>query len=97
MARRYIARDPRTGKKIGGRRKAKPAGKGIAALAPSPGPWQSMPLSDIVSVAKGEVSKVEVQSDKGTWNLGRIDAIKALHRVLEKDARSVSPVICGLF
>ena len=86
VARRYIARDPRTGKKIGGRRKAKAAGKGIAALAPSPGPWQSMPLSDIISVATGKVSKVEVQSDRGTWNLGRIDAIKALCRVLEKDA-----------
>ena len=85
-ARRASARDPRTGKTIGGRRKAKAAGKGIAALAPSPGPWQSMPLSDIIGVATGKVSKVEVQSDRGTWNLGRIDAIKALHRVLEKDA-----------
>ena len=55
MARRYIARDPRTGKKIGGRRKAKAAGKGIAALAPSPGPGQSRPLTDIIGRATGKV------------------------------------------
>jgi len=88
VAKRYVARDPRTGKKIGGRKRAGAKTKGIAALAPSPGPWESMPLEDIIRVATGEEAKVEVRTDKGTWKLGRIDAIKALHKVLEKDAEA---------
>ena len=86
MARKYVARDPRTGRRIGGRRRSKSPVEGIAALSPSPGPWQSIPVPDILPIACGEVAKIEILSDRGTWTLGRIDAIKALHKVLEKDA-----------
>jgi|TARA_B100000959_G_scaffold256337_1_gene289421 hypothetical protein len=86
LARKYVARDPRTGRRIGGRRRSKSPVEGIAALSPSPGPWQSIPVPDILPIACGEVAKIEILSDRGTWTLGRIDAIKALHKVLEKDA-----------
>jgi HEAT repeat protein len=85
MAREYIARDPRTGRQIRSGGRGKTAKDRIRGLPPSPGPWQSLQFSDIVPLARGRVSKVEVPTNEGKWTLGRIDAIKALHKVLEKD------------
>jgi len=55
-------------------------------LIPDPGPWQSVPVEGIVPLAKSEIAKIEVRTDSGKWALGRIDAIKGLHRVLDRDA-----------
>ena len=83
MAREYVARDPRTGKRIGVGRSRKKAGKGFAALSQDAGPWQRLPKDSIVPLASGEISKVEVMVDGKMWTLGRVDAIKALHTVSE--------------
>lgn len=84
--REYVARDPRTGQRIGKRGRRKKSSTGVGALMPDPGPWQSVPIEGIVPLAKSEVEKIEVRTDSGKWTLGRIDAIKGLHRVLDRDA-----------
>ncbi|MEC7694739.1 MAG: hypothetical protein VX954_01070, partial [Candidatus Thermoplasmatota archaeon] len=77
--REYVARDPRTGQRIGKRGRRKKSSTGVGALMPDPGPWQSVPIEGIVPLAKSEVEKIEVRTDSGKWTLGRIDAIKGLH------------------
>ena len=86
MSKKYVARDPRTGRSIGVSERSKRSNVGISGLSPDPGPWQMLPLTEIVSLAKGDITKIEVPAESGNWNLGRIDAIKALHKVLERDA-----------
>ncbi len=86
MAREYVVRDPRTGKRISQRKSSSRKNEGLAGLSPDRGPWQSLPLSDIVPLASGESAKLEVSSDGIKLTLGRIDAIKALHRVKESDS-----------
>ena len=81
----YVARDPRTGKRIGRKQKSKRKSEGLAALAPSRGPWQALPVSDILPLATGEFSKIEVSSEGMKLTLGRIDAIKALSMVPQKE------------
>jgi len=81
----YIARDPRTGKRISGRKKARNRGAGFAALSPESGPWQRLEITDILPLATGESDKVEMLSDGKRWMLGRIDAIKALSKVSARD------------
>ncbi len=81
----YIARDPRTGKRIGTRKKTGKKGAGFAALSPGRGPWQRLEISDIIPLATGDSEKVEILSDGKRWMLGRIDAIKALSKVRETD------------
>ena len=86
MARKYIARDPRTGKQIRSGSRGKTPKDSIRSLSPGPGPWERLLLADIVPLASGRITKVEVPADEGSkWKLGRIDAIKALHKVLESD------------
>ena len=86
MAREYIARDPRTGERIGAKRKGARKGVGIAALSPDSGPWQRLEPHEILPLANGESGKIEILADGKRWLLGRIDAIKALAKVPEKDA-----------
>ena len=86
MAKEYVARDPRTGERIGAKRKRARKGVGIAALAPDSGPWQRLEPHDILPLANGECGKIEILADGKRWLLGRIDAIKALAKVPEKDA-----------
>ena len=86
MAREYIARDPRTGERIGSKRKGGRKGVGIAALSPDSGPWQRLEPHEILPLANGESGKIEILADGKRWLLGRIDAIKALAKVPEKDA-----------
>ena len=88
MAREYIARDPRTGERIGAKQKGARKGIGIAALYPDSGPWQRLEPHEILPLANGESGKVEILADGRRWLLGRIDAIKALSRVPEKDAEN---------
>ncbi|MBV44113.1 MAG: hypothetical protein CMA54_04985 [Euryarchaeota archaeon] len=85
MAREYIARDPRTGRQIRSSRRGKAVKEGFRTLSPNPGPWESLGPSDIIPLASGQVSKVEIPTIEGKWTLGRIDAIKALHKVLEEE------------
>jgi hypothetical protein len=86
MPREYIARDPRTGKRIGEGKRGSKKSTGFAALSPDSGPWQRLELSEIVPLATGASEKIEILADGNRWMLGRIDAIKALSRVSEGDA-----------
>ena len=86
MPREYIARDPRTGKRIGVSKKGGRKTTGFAALSPDSGPWQRLEISEILPLATGESEKVEILTDGKRWKLGRIDAIKALSKVGERDA-----------
>tara|TARA_B100000945_G_scaffold135295_1_gene107930 strand:- start:45 stop:1256 length:1212 start_codon:yes stop_codon:yes gene_type:complete len=87
VAREYVARDPRTGKIIGSNKKrAASKGSGVAALAPAAGPWQRLPARDIVPLALGEAPKVEIMADGVKMTLGRVDAIKALHKVPDNES-----------
>ena len=88
MAGEYVARDPRTGKRIGRTSSSNRSQKGIAALTPERGPWQNIPLQDIIPLAIGKEAKIEVLTDGKKLTLGRIDAIKALHKVSESDAEN---------
>ena len=85
MHREYIARDPRTGKRIGEGKKRGKKSSGFAALSPDSGPWQRLEISEILPLATGESEKVEFLIDGKRWMLGRIDAIKALSKVGERD------------
>ena len=85
MNREYIARDPRTGKRIGVGRKGSAKGTGFAALSPGSGPWQRLEPADILPLASGQSGKIEIMADGKRLLLGRIDAIKALFKVPEKD------------
>lgn len=88
MPREYIARDPRTGKRIGVAKKRGKKSSGFAALLPDDGPWQRLEISEILPLATGESEKVEILIDGNRWMLGRIDAIKALSKVGERDAEN---------
>ena len=81
VSREYIARNPKTGASIGRKKKTKRNKSDFSALAPTQGPWQEIPETEILSLATGEKEKIVIKRDNGNWNLGRIDAIKALYKV----------------
>jgi len=81
MARRYVARDPRTWKKIGSSTAS--VDVNIQGLLPEDGPWQRIPKHEIIPLAKGDVSSVQVSRGKGGSFAVRIDGILALHMALE--------------
>ncbi|MEC7708465.1 MAG: HEAT repeat domain-containing protein [Candidatus Thermoplasmatota archaeon] len=96
MAREYVARDPRTGKRIGSSNKRRSRGaSGIASLAPSAGPWQALPTREIVPLALGGSQKVEIMKDGLKMTLGRVDAVKALHKVTENDSEKAYDALIG--
>ncbi len=85
VTRDYIARDPRTGKAIQ-RFNQSYQDEDIRALLPQAGPWQRIPIQDILALASGRVKKIELPINEGRGGFaGRIDAIKALNRVMESD------------
>ncbi|MEC8874687.1 MAG: hypothetical protein VX502_04775, partial [Candidatus Thermoplasmatota archaeon] len=65
MSKKYVARDPRTGRSIGVSARSKRSNVGISGLSPDPGPWQMLPLTEIVSLARGDITKIEVPAESG--------------------------------
>jgi len=86
MPREYVARDPRTGKRIGTGQKRRRKKSGFADLSPDSGPWERLEIAEIIPLATGKSDKIEFLTDGKRWMLGRIDAIKALSKVSEGDA-----------
>ena len=85
MPRDYVARDPRTGKAIS-ISTISYKDEDIRMLLPSSGPWQRIPVMDIISLASGKIKRIELPLSEGRSGFaGRIDGIKALNRVLDKD------------
>ena len=81
MARRYVARDPRTWKKIGS--SAVSLDVNIQGLLPVEGVWERIPKHEVISLAKGDVSSVQIPLGKGGSFAVRVDGILALHTVLD--------------
>ncbi|MFL2974395.1 MAG: hypothetical protein CND89_05805 [Marine Group II euryarchaeote MED-G38] len=85
MPRDYVARDPRTGKAINTSILSY-KDEDIRMLLPMSGPWQRIPVMDILSLASGKIKKIELPLSEGRSGFaGRIDGIKALNRVLDRD------------
>ena len=83
MARRYVARDPRTWKKIGS--SAASVDVNIQGLLPGDGVWERIPKHEVIALAKGEVSSVQVSRGRGGSFAVRVDGILALHMVIERN------------
>ena len=81
MVEDYVARDPRTGKIIQQRKKT--VEKDIRSLQPSDGPWQRIPVYEILKLAEGEIETLELSLTNGGGFVTRNDGIKALARVYE--------------
>ena len=81
MVEDYVARDPRTGKIIQQRKKT--VEKDIRSLQPSEGPWQRIPVYEILKLAEGEIETLELSLTNGGGFVTRTDGIKALARVYE--------------
>ena len=101
MARRYIARDPRTGEpiKISARQRR---GKVKARLRD--GPWMALQHSEILPLASGKIESIGVRWDNSAKSLHRVDGIRALalmvgreieavHNLLEKSLIDSDPAI----
>ena len=58
MADDYVARDPRTGKIIQQRKKS--VEMDIRSLQPSDGPWQRIPIFEILKLAEGGIDTLEL-------------------------------------
>ena len=83
MARRYVARDPRTWKKIGS--SAASVDVNIQGLLPGDGVWERIPKHEVIALAKGEVSSVQVSRGRGGSFAVRVDGILALQMVIERN------------
>ena len=81
MADDYVARDPRTGKIIQQRKKS--VEMDIRSLQPSDGPWQRIPIFEILKLAEGRIDTLELSLTNGGGFVKRTDGIKALARVYE--------------
>ena len=81
MVEDYVARDPRTGKIIQQRKKT--VEKDIRSLQPTDGPWQRIPVYEILKLAEGEIETLELSLTNGGGFVKRTDGIKALARVYE--------------
>ena len=81
MARRYVARDPRTWKKIGS--SGSSLDINIQGLLPAEGVWERIPKHEVIPLARGDISSVEIPRGKGGSFAVRGDAIHALHVVLD--------------
>ena len=81
MADDYVARDPRTGKIIQQRKIS--AEMDISSLQPSDGPWQRIPIFQILELAEGRTERLELSLTNGGGFVKRTDGIKALARVYE--------------
>ena len=79
MARDYIARDPRTGKPLGSRRRRR--GPKNLAYRPGEGRWDAIPADQVIPLAMGEVEAVEITWRDSAELVGRADGIRALPRI----------------
>ena len=81
MANDYVARDPRTGKIIQQRKKS--VEMDIRSLHPPDGPWQRIPVYEILNLAEGGTERLELSLTNGGGFVKRTDGIRALARVYE--------------
>ena len=91
MARDYVARDPRTGKRISTGKRAKHIQK--AAFSAPDGPWKSLLPDQIRDLLERKVSSVEVRHMDERHLLDRFDAIRGMPSLPRKDDQYVHRII----
>ena len=77
MAKKYIARDPRTGKPI----EMGHAATSDASYEPTQGPWGALHHADIMSLAEGTLAEREVRWKNKTLTMSKKDGVRALSHV----------------
>ena len=77
MAKKYIARDPRTGKPI----QVSQSAKADASYEPVQGPWCALLPSDIMSLAEGTLEEREVRWKNDTLTMTRQHGVRGLSHV----------------
>lgn len=87
MTRDYVARDPRTGKRISTGKRAKHVQK--AAFSAPEGPWKSLLPEQIRDLLDRKVSSVEVRHMDERHLLDRFDAIRGMPSLPRKDDKYV--------
>lgn len=74
MSRKYIARDPRTGRPINvGSRRRQSKKKEVRE-----GPWMAIPAQEVIPLATGDIETYKVAWKENDYYLQRIEGIKAL-------------------
>jgi hypothetical protein len=91
MARDYVARDPRTGKRISTGKRAKHVQK--AAFSAPEGPWKSLLPEQIRDLLDRKVSSVEVSHMDERHLLDRFDAIRGMPSLPRKDDEYVHRMV----
>ena len=93
MARKHIARDPRTGLpiEIGGARHA----AAEAGIRPPQGPWGSLLPDQILPLANGIVGSVEVRWGSKRMLLDRTDGVRALPATRRRDEAAAHDSLLG--
>ncbi len=91
MTRDYVARDPRTGKRISTGKKAKHIQK--AAFSAPNGPWKSLLPEQIRDLLERRESSVEVRYMDERHLLNRFDAIRGMPGLPRKDDQYVHRII----
>ena len=94
MARGYIARDPRTGKAI--RRRGTEVDVDIRGLLPPAGTWQRIPAHEILPLARGDSDGLQLTRGQGGGFARRVDAIHALHRVMQSQIDDAHGVLLDI-
>ena len=77
MAKKYIARDPRTGKPI----EMGHAATSDASYEPTQGPWCALHHADIMSLAEGTLAEREVRWKNKTLTMTKKEGVRALSHV----------------
>ena len=77
MAKKYIARDPRTGKPI----QTGHSSVADASYEPTEGPWCALHPSDIMSLAEGSLAQRDVRWKNDTLTMTRKNGVRALSHV----------------
>ena len=91
MTRDYVARDPRTGKRISTGKRAKHVQK--AAFSAPEGPWKSLLPEQIRDLLDRKVSSVEVRHMDERHLLDRFDAIRGMPSLPRKDDEYVHRMV----
>ncbi len=91
MTRDYVARDPRTGKRISTGKRAKHVQK--AAFSAPEGPWKSLLPEQIRDLLDRKVSSVEVSHMDERHLLDRFDAIRGMPSLPRKDDEYVHRMV----
>ena len=94
MARDYIARNPRTGKAI--RRRGTEVDVDIRGLLPPAGTWQRIPAHEILPLARGDSDGLQLTRGQGGGFARRVDAIHALHRVMQSQIDDAHEVLLDI-